>query len=238
MYYARRKRLKELAEREAAGGSFWTADLDNEARTKMLYAAQAAVDKVVFDAANLDEMTRMHVLRDNGWPYLAGKVDPQTDIANAILTESIDVVFSYVEALVRNVGVAAGQTFADVEYQNREAYEGHLPILISTIKTILREHRVSFDFVDGKFVPLESLELHEKVVVPALTLLGGDPDYAEIETAYAASLDEIHNGTPDDAITDAGTALQATLESLGCDGNALGPLIKVREEEGPDRRTR
>lgn len=53
-----------------------------------------------------------------------------------------------------------------------------------------------------------------------------------MEKAYRAALEEIHNGKPDDAITDAGTALQETLELLGCEGNSLGPLIKSARNRG------
>jgi hypothetical protein len=50
--------------------------------------------------------------------------------------------------------------------------------------------------------------------------------------AYLDALREISNGSPDDAITDAGTTLQEALSVLGCTGNALGPLIKDAKRRG------
>jgi hypothetical protein len=46
------------------------------------------------------------------------------------------------------------------------------------------------------------------------------------------AIKEIASGNADDAITDAGTALQETLTALGCNGNSLGPLIKDAKGHG------
>jgi hypothetical protein len=70
------------------------------------------------------------------------------------------------------------------------------------------------------------------VVVPTLRLLAGRVDYAAVEIAYRNALEEISGGKPDDAITDAATALQEMLELLGCEGNALGPLIRDARRKG------
>jgi len=80
-------------------------------------------------------------------------------------------------------------------------------------------------------VPFSSREMHEAVVVPTLTLLGGDMRFSKAESAYQKALREIA-ADPSDAITDAGTALQEMLTALGCSGNALGPLLTSAKKKG------
>jgi hypothetical protein len=100
------------------------------------------------------------------------------------------------------------------------------------ISTILAEHRVAFDFVNGRMIGFESKELHTAVVLPVIGLLSGRPGFEEVESAYLGALDELSRGTPDDAITDAARALQLILESLGCEGNALGALAASAKKRG------
>jgi hypothetical protein len=89
----------------------------------------------------------------------------------------------------------------------------------------LNEHGVKFKFVDGQVIPLESEELHAAVVEPVLRLFYGRPDRAAAQGAYPKALEEISKSDAGDAITDAATALQETLEALGCEGNSLGTLV-------------
>lgn len=96
----------------------------------------------------------------------------------------------------------------------------------------MRKHRISYELIEGHMIEHSSRELHQTVVAPTLTLLAGKQDWKSVETAYRNALEEIARSKPDDAITDAGTALQAALELLGCDGNALGPLIKSARKKG------
>jgi hypothetical protein len=93
------------------------------------------------------------------------------------------------------------------------------------VETVLAEERISYDFVDGEMVPFESKELHNAVIEPALHLLSGKKEFSGAEKAYLDALHELSKGDASDAITDAGTALQETLTALGCEGNALGPLL-------------
>jgi hypothetical protein len=81
-------------------------------------------------------------------------------------------------------------------------------------------------------VDLESEELHVAVVAPALRLLSGRAGFDKVEVAYRDAIKELSDGKPDDAITDAGTALQETLTALGCSGNSLGPLISDARRRG------
>lgn len=100
------------------------------------------------------------------------------------------------------------------------------------VRVVLREHRIAYDFIEGKMIEMESQELHHEVVIPVLRLLSGRSGWKLVESAYQDALSELARGAADDAITDAGTALQQSLEILGCEGNALGPLIKSAKSKG------
>ena len=92
---------------------------------------------------------------------------------------------------------------------------------------------MSFEFIEGEMVPMESRELHAEIVAPTLRLLArSDGRWQSVEKAYRASLDELARGKGADAITDAGTALQEALEVIGARGNSLGPLIKSARQKG------
>jgi hypothetical protein len=99
------------------------------------------------------------------------------------------------------------------------------------VNRILLSHRGAYELIDGQMIPFESKELHEEVVAPTLRLLAGRAGWETVENAYQDALREIGTN-PGDAITDAGRALQATLELLGCKGNALGPLIDMAKKTG------
>ena len=106
----------------------------------------------------------------------------------------------------------------------------HLDPLARTINNVFEDYRVAFRAVNAEIVPIGSDELHTEVVAPALRLLIGDK-YAKAHSAYLEAVKEIP-ASPANAITDAGTALQEVLTSLGCEGNALGPLIKSARKRG------
>ena len=229
--FERRKRLKELEEAEAAGRSLWTNQLDEQARWKLLYAVQRfAEDLGGYHSFDLISFAHRATVADLGLKELFdGSGGRHEDALNAILNAKGGVVFSILEALIKTavLGVDAG-----MQWSEAELIHSRLPSFVDTIKTVLREHRVSFDLVKTEFIPFESREMHEAIVVPTLTLLGGRKDLEGVEAAYRTALDEIHTGSPEDAITDAGTALQEALTALGCDGNALGPLAKSAPATG------
>lgn len=86
-------------------------------------------------------------------------------------------------------------------------------------------------------MPVASLELNAEVVAPTITLLQSEPRFAGAEAAYQKALTEIRNRDAGDAITDAGTALQAALTALGCSGNVLSDLMKSAKRNGLIRGT-
>jgi hypothetical protein len=60
----------------------------------------------------------------------------------------------------------------------------------------------------------------------------GDFLMATDKRTYQKAIMELAASHADDAITDAGTALQETLTVLGCSGNSLGPLITDARKRG------
>jgi hypothetical protein len=148
---------------------------------------------------------------------LTGLRSPFDDVNAFLRTADDDEVCSVVEAMIevwRKTGAWRP------ELVSPEYYIG------DRINAIFYEERLAYELVEGRVVDRSSEELHSEVVVPVLRLLAGRGEYEAIEVAYRNALEEIAAGKADDAITDAATALQETLEQLGCNGNALGPLIR------------
>lgn len=222
MLHRRRKRLEEMARQEAAGANFWTDEFDEATRTKILHAFTDAVGD--YELPTYASYARGLILRDEGWMRLTNQDTNSTyDFLNFLAVCEDDMVPTVVEAMFEAVAKAAVGGFGQWEAQRR---------LSSVIAVILREHRISYDLIDGQMVEFSSREMHEAVMVPALSLLAGRADLDKAESAYRDALDEISKGKAGDAITDAGTALQETLVVLGCSGNALGPLIKSAKSQG------
>jgi hypothetical protein len=219
MLHHRRKRLEELAKRESAGDSFWTKKFDKTVRLKILHALRDSTDTYPEEVARI---ARELILRDVGLAYLQ---NPQgnawADTVSYLLNCDDDMVPTIVEAIYEAIQI----------FEHDEWSAKHIEFA-TTMSNTFREHRLSFDFIDGQVVEFSSRELHVSVVAPTLHLLSQSKTYPGVEKAYQDALGEIASGKPSDAITDAGTALQEMLQQLGCKGNALGPLIKSAKTQG------
>ena len=235
MLFGRRKRLEQLEKAEAKGRSFWTKVLDAQARHRLFYAIQDISEGrgYAFSSVSFIAIAQQLTVRELGLHRLSNSPteDPRVDGYQAILDAEESLVFSLIEALM-SISWQTRQKFPALDAPTLRDFQQGLPEFETEIRTILREHRVNYDLINGRFVPRESLELHESVVVPALTLLAGRKGLEGAETAYQQALGELHNGSPDDAITDAATALQETLVALGCRGNSLGPLASSATNKG------
>lgn len=214
MLYSRRKRLAELATREAAGESFWTDKFDGPVRNKLILASR-------FSAGNWEDYNiyaREAILHDEGKFFLHDRrMDPTNDLLNFLLTCDDDMMPTVIEAI--------SHAFGDEHINGLTGNWVNARAFDQATNVILREHRISYELISRQMIPFAAKELHEEVMAPALRLLAGRPDLDRVESAYRCALEEIAGGKPGDAITDAGTALQEMLSSLGCAGNSLGPLI-------------
>ncbi len=215
MLYHERKRLQEIEAGEAVGEIFWTDKFEVSVCNKIWFAFTDAAGR------NKDECIKLaHVgmVRSLGVQYLySSRFDEHSDLKNFVLSGCVgddDVIPSVIEMMYFAL------------HHNRYMQVEPLERFDKKAQQILRNARISFDLIAGQMVPFESREMHMEIVAPMLHLLTGRPDLKKAEKAYQDALKEISTGTAADAITDAGVALQETLEALGCDGNALGPLIK------------
>ena len=239
MLYERRRRLEEIRRAESQGESFWTDRFDDQVRAKLHHAVDKFLTTIKSLELDLARIVRTRTLLDVGLVTLSD--DPlildSIDLLNGIRYQDEDVILTLIEAIATLPDWAKQDPVAQVEYdlpqgKTMDATTILAKLFAQKIRAIFREHRISFDLVEGQIVPIDSLEPHKSIIEPTLTLLAGRSGFDKVEAAYRKALGEIHGGTPDDAITDAGTALQEALETLGCEGNSLGPLAKSAKSRG------
>lgn len=237
MLYSRRKKIDKEQAAAAAGRDLWTSDLPTEARMKFVYAVQDLVDGTAsgrYTRWDLIEHARNAVLRDLGQPHLGITVhNSNDDFFGSIMKSNEEVVYSQLEAvLALGTILCADRTFGDVDYEVQQTIRRRLPELRETISQTLREYWIKCDLIGNQFIDVESRELHEAVVVPALGLLGGRSHFELAEKAYQEALREIHNGSAEDAITDAATALQEALGAVGFTGNTVSKRVEEAVKQG------
>ncbi|MCL3838499.1 hypothetical protein [Aeromicrobium duanguangcaii] len=209
------QRRKERDERELVEGTIWVDDLPVRARVKI-----AALWEVLRDSTGRgiyqnearwsDEIARTLRLG-------AGRNVRYAEPEHLVNTNDFDLAMDLIGAFLLFICKDPGLM-------------NHAKVVREQVNRILEDYRVPYRLVDDSVVPLSSDELHTSVVMPALGLLVGE-EHAGANRAYVKALKEIPQDAAD-AITDAGTALQSVLETLGCKGNALGPLIKDARKRG------
>lgn len=207
--YSERKRLADLAQREAAGENLWSMDVPPAARVKLVQIMNGTLTYQDFVRDDWDEVASA-VRHARGVDHLiAGSTSRRGEVQSAVRSGDIGLLADVLEATIAVIG---------------EPWRSESRGLFNDV---LASHRVAFEIVGDMVVEFESREMHSKVVVPALTLLGGDSRFSAVENAYQDALRELASPTgAANAITDAGTALQEMLRALGCEGNAIGPLLK------------
>jgi hypothetical protein len=212
MFFSERRRLAEQAEAEARGESFWTANLEPAVRGKLVEAFRNSC--LSSQARQVDELVARLIRIDTG----ALSVKP---IAKALTMDAPALALSYVEAIYKVLLTARvyGLEDGSPEDVQPDAFQRR-------VNEVFNAHRVSFKLTNGEIVPLSAEELHVEVVERTVRLLYGSPELEHAHDSYVKALREISNEDAPDAVTDAATALQETLLALGCNGNALGPLIK------------
>lgn len=213
--YSERKRLGALAEREASGVSLWSMAIPPEARVKLVKILEMVLEKDGWSGRDdWGDLARV-VRYARGVNQIAGSASAETDIRAAVREGDFELVADVLEAAIRYVPDRLREALRD------------------EVNSVLASYRVAFELVGEAVVEFESREMHVEVVAPALTLLGGDRQFAAVEAAYQSALREIAdpNGAAD-AITDAGTALQEMLEARGCEGNTIGSLLKSARSRG------
>lgn len=214
--YSTRKKQRELAEREAQGESFWTETFNEAFRNKIFhYILRLDYMQLICETAHSVLVQELGVLSLNQAAPEKDLGSPVDDVLHYLLTCSDEELPDVLEAF----NLALRSFSRNWDYQ-------------VFVKEKLMEHRIAFNFVDGQMVEKKSQELHVAVVEPALTLLASRPEFRDVERAYQDALGELSDQKPADALTDAGTALQAMLTQLGCTRKTLGEQIKEAKDKG------
>ncbi len=220
--FSKRQREQAEAEARARGEStddYFVEKAPQEFRQQLWYAIDTAttwpgVHRVHQMRDYLLQSIRRYLCEEYGWPSLAGnpEADHQTDVGLFVTRQAastaqlMDVVDAVITVLIREAtDSASGHTL--------HAFNA-LKSFNETVVRRLREHRLAYDIVDFKVVAKSSEELHQQVVVPALTLLRGQPQYAGAEKQYRDALDELAAGNWADAVTDANAAVENLLRTI------------------------
>lgn len=206
MLHSNQKRVQETTEREAAGEKLWTLEFDDRSLTRLDGIWELFAEDPWYAHEFPSRIARL--MRVWGGHRVGSELFP-----GAFLNRGRGKTEFILDLL--------GSITRVIQDMPEDVYEE----FINFANSILNEHRVAFRLVDGAVVPVASDELHNEVVQPALRLLVG-AQFNEAHDAYLKALKEIQGNDSGDAITDAGTALQLTLTALGCEGNALGDLLK------------
>ncbi|MDQ6878808.1 MAG: hypothetical protein M3082_14195 [Candidatus Dormibacteraeota bacterium] len=215
-----RERDRATAEAEARGEDLWTDRFEEPVRVKLIYALRHAAGDVstraaVCDTAQLRLASGLGKFRLTDEPGLT----PDQDFINCIRIGPDWMMPSVIEAMVYGLDQVGGTAFFPMS-----GIAGSTAGFKDDVKRILLEHRVGWDLVGEEMVKRKSQELHAGVIEPVVRLLAGRKDLAAVESAYQDALREVTKGTPDDAITDAGRALQEMLLACDCKGNTIGEL--------------
>ena len=219
--FALRKHRRQVEELEEEGKNLWTDELKETTRIKLVHAVGSLVrdagyyfDEKMAEVANL-------VCSQAGLISLSHSYNLRTsssaeEIGNAILTQRCEeeIVFSILEA----IWDIAPYYPDNLQISPRVKYT-------EEIRTILEDCRISYDFVEGNIVPRGEQEMHVEVVVPAITLLSCRSGLEDAERNYMEALTSIREQRFDDAVTNAASAVEATLRILDC-GDTQTPLAK------------
>jgi len=214
MLHHERRRLAEIAEREAAGENLWTDKFNGNFRVKL----RRAMAETTHDKDEFIRFARWEVMKEVGLNSLLGmRSNFRMDFDHFIENGTDAMMPTVIEAFMRACSDGELQSMTGIPDADGE--------LGPRINSLLREYRISFQLADDLMVPLSSFELHESVIVPALRLLARSRGWESVEKPYLEALNEIKNGNAGNAITDSATSLQEALKLMGCQGTSLGPLI-------------
>lgn len=205
MLPSQRRRLEENARLDAEGTP-WQTEVTKPARIRIAASWDYLMREQLLSPNQLAQVLQ----RDAGWQSSQGVLYPDGLIQCANNELVLDMI-----AVAAHV--ITGQ-------ETKKVYE-------EFVNHILNEERIGHKFVDGELIAFQNDELMQEAVEPALKLLIGKR-YTGAQKSYREALEQISHEKAGNAITYAGTALQETLEALGCKGNALGALITDAKEKG------
>jgi hypothetical protein len=107
----------------------------------------------------------------------------------------------------------------------------NVELIEKRVNDILNDHRIAYKMIDGRMFPFRGDPVYASTIEPTIRLLI-DKRFHAAQSSYRKALQEIRANDPQDAITDAGTALQSTLEARGFKGNSIGALLADAKKSG------
>jgi hypothetical protein len=177
LLYSRRKRLAELAAREARCESFWTVKFDESVRTRLVHSFRSASNFIDYYAH-----AREAILRDEGKFYLHdSSMAAEKDLISYLMTCQDEMVPTVIEAM--------SQACDDPRLNQATGNWDRSATFDASVNVILREHRISYELNNSQMIPFSAKELHEEIVAPTLRLLPGRPDLDKVESAYRSALE-------------------------------------------------
>jgi hypothetical protein len=220
--------MEKLAEREAAGESLWAPGFSQRVRTRILYSLRRihSASSTTTEAQLFEEARRLIVEQEGLYKLVDTATSPADDFFKYYQVCGDDMFPTVIEAVVVALGAAD-----DLDSQFVSWNHGWPAEFVKVTNEIFAQERVGWEIIGGRMIEIHSKELHEAAIEPALRLLHGR-EFAKADKAYRDALEELSQGRAADAITDAGTALQEALTSLGCEGNQLGDLIRSAKKKG------
>jgi hypothetical protein len=208
----------------------WTDAFSERVRTRIIQVLSRIVGGAtqVSPAAVFGEARRTILEQEGRFSLIPGEAKPGEDFFKYYQQCSDGMFPTVIEALIP--ALDAGDN-AESRAHYREWQYGWADALVREVNEILAQERVGWELIDGRMVEIHSKELHAAAVEPALRLLHR-PEFAKADKQYRDALDELAQGKPADAITDAGATLQEVLEALECEGNQLGDLTRSAKKKG------
>lgn len=199
-----RRRIANRDALEAAGVDLWTDELPPEARVKLAAAWRVLEDSHDYEYSTVSLAVSRTLALETGRRVLS----PDSDLLGRV--DDTDLALDLVAALHKHL-------------RGQARHRDTAATLEAFTNKVLEDHRVAYRMLEGEILPMANDVLHTQVVEPALQLLVSQ-EFESAGRAYVKAIKAVPVD-PSDAVTAAGTALQETLEALGCSGNALGPLI-------------
>src|SRR2546428_1328130 len=199
MYFSRRKRLEKLAADEAQGKVVWTREFEEPARVRILHGLRDCSQDYMTGAL---QRAHQSVLRDLGKFRLAQGRTPEDDLVNYMTECPADMFVTCTEALYDALVEEARPEMTSYGYGTIGTRWMAKPTEFeATVNTVLREHRIGYEMMDGRFIEIDSQAMHAEVVKPTLRLLSSRKEYRPIEDAFADALEQIAKGNAANAVT-------------------------------------
>ena len=231
--FTKRKKAADEAAARARGEKidYLVADAPQEFRYQLWYALQAAFNNGSYDARDMQRAgfgaLHAHLREEYGVGRLsksAAASDFVEDLGQFVLQDATTPkLMDVIDGAMRGVSVSQDRYLGPQVAAN----------FYTTVRRRMSEHKLAYDIVGGQVVEKDSEELHQEVVVPALTLLHGRSRFKDAERQHREALDELAKENWADAITDANAAVEVVARTvLGFQQGQLPGMLQELRKQG------